>query len=48
LTGAPIVIGAVVLCLGHPEGLYWIAPGILIAIAVSVMNTWILLVEILR
>jgi modulator of FtsH protease len=48
LTGAPIVIGAGVLCLGHPEGLYWIAPGILIAIAVSVMNTWILLVEILR
>jgi modulator of FtsH protease len=48
LTGAPIVIGAAVLCLGHPEGLYWIAPGILIAIALSVMNTWILLVEILR
>jgi hypothetical protein len=48
LTCVPIVIGGVLLAFGNANGLYWIAPGVLVAIAVSVLNTWVLLVEILR
>ena len=48
LMGVPIVIGGIMLTKGNADGLYWIAPGILVAIAASIMNTWVLLIEILR
>jgi hypothetical protein len=48
LTCVPIVIGGFLLALGNADGLYWIAPGVLAAIIVSVINTWVLLIEILR
>ena len=48
ITCVPIVIGGFLLASGNPDGLYWIAPGILVAIVVSVINTWVLLIEILR
>jgi hypothetical protein len=48
LTCVPIVIGGALLASGNANGLYWIAPGVLVAIVVSVINTWVLLIEILR
>jgi modulator of FtsH protease len=44
----PFVIGAISLLLEAGGGLYWIAVGILAAIAGGVTNAWVLLVEILR
>jgi len=34
--------------LGAGGGLYWLAPGVLIAFAVGLVNAWVALVEILR
>jgi hypothetical protein len=48
LTCVPIVIGGALLAAGNPNGLYWVAPGVLAAIVVSAVNTWVLLIEILR
>ncbi len=48
ITCAPMVVGGVLLASGKSDGLYWIAPGVLVAIVVSVINTWVLLIEILR
>jgi hypothetical protein len=44
----PFVIGGFGLWLGHNSGVYWIAFGCISALALSVFNAWILLVEILR
>lgn len=47
-TAGPVLVGGVLLALGDVSGLYWVAPGVLLAIVASVLNTWILLIEILR
>jgi modulator of FtsH protease len=47
-TCVPTVIGGFLLASGNADGLYWIAPSVLVAIIVSVINTWVLLIEILR
>ncbi|HEY6532811.1 MAG TPA: hypothetical protein VIY72_10935 [Acidimicrobiales bacterium] len=44
----PAVIGSVVLIAGSANGLYFVAAGILISLAVAVINAWVLMVEILR
>jgi hypothetical protein len=44
----PIGVGGGLLMLQAPEGVIWIASGIVISLAVSVMNAWVLLVEIIR
>jgi modulator of FtsH protease len=44
----PLTIGAVLLGLGHPSGLYWIAFTILAAMVVGMLSVWIFLVEIVR
>ena len=44
----PFVIAGGMLLLHHPAGLYWIAPGVIFSLLAGVMNTWVLLVEILR
>jgi hypothetical protein len=44
----PIGVGGALLLLHAPEGVIWIAAGIVISLAVSVMNAWVLLVEIIR
>ncbi len=44
----PFLIGAVSLLLEAGGGLYWVAAGIVTAIAGGVTNAWVLLVEILR
>jgi hypothetical protein len=44
----PLTVGAILLALGHDYGLYWVAATILAALTFSVLNAWVLLVEILR
>jgi modulator of FtsH protease len=44
----PILIGGIELIAESGGGLYWIAAGIVFAIAGAVANAWVLLVEILR
>jgi hypothetical protein len=44
----PFVIAGVLVCLGQPEGIYWMVPGTLLCILSSVYSAWILLVEIQR
>lgn len=51
IAAAPVllfVIGGGLLCAGLLSGLYWVATGIITAFIVSVLNAWVLLVEILR
>lgn len=43
-----LLVGAGLLWLGHGNGLYWIAGGILAALLFAVMNAWVFLIEILR
>jgi hypothetical protein len=44
----PFVIAGVLLILGLPGGLYWTVPGLAFAILGGIINTWVLLIEILR
>ncbi len=44
----PFAVGGVVLVAGQDAGLYWVAAGILLVFIGSVVNAWVLLVEILR
>jgi hypothetical protein len=43
----PVVAGASLMA-GQGGGLYWLVPGVVIALVGCVLNTWVLLVEILR
>ncbi len=45
---APFLIGGVMLAFALPGAAYWIAAGILLVFVGSVLNAWVLLVEILR
>lgn len=45
--GVPILIGGAYLIAGA-DGLYWVAAGVLVTLAATVWNSWVLLVEILR
>ena len=47
-SSAPIGVGGALMVLHAPEGVIWIAAGVVISLAVSVMNAWVLLVEIIR
>jgi hypothetical protein len=44
----PYVVGGLLLLLGHYDGLYWIGAGTMLVFMFSVMESWVLLVEILR
>jgi hypothetical protein len=44
----PLLIGGISILSGTGGGLYWIAAGIIFAVAAGVSNAWVLLVEILR
>jgi hypothetical protein len=48
LSPCPLVIGGALIVAGYGSGLDWIGAGVVISLAVGVMNTWVLLVEILR
>ena len=44
----PIIVAGVLLLAGHPSGLYWLVAGVIFSLIASVLNAWILLVEIIR
>ena len=48
IPGLALVIGAVLLIAGDAAGLGWIAVGILLSFVSSVVNAWVVLVEIRR
>ena len=44
----PVLIGGCYLVSGAPNGVYWLAAGVLVTFTATVWNAWVLLVEILR
>ncbi len=44
----PFIATGVLLYQGVPGALYWIVPGIVVSLIATVINAWVLLVEILR
>lgn len=48
LPALAFVVGGIVLVAGSGEGIWWVAGGIAGAITVSVLNAWVVLVEIKR
>ena len=44
----PFIVGGIQLHAGHEAGFYWVARGTIAAFILSVVNAWVLLVEILR
>jgi modulator of FtsH protease len=43
-----VLVGGIVVLAGSPGGLYWVASGFIVIFIVSVLNAWVLMVEILR
>ena len=48
LSNIPFVIAGVLLLIGSPEAMYWLAPGCILSLIAGIMGAWVLLVEILR
>ena len=46
--GVPVLVGGLYLVTGASHGLYWVAAGVLVTLAATVWNAWVLLIEILR
>jgi hypothetical protein len=44
----PFIVGGLLLLTGHVTGPYWVAAGVIAIFIFSMLNTWVLLVEILR
>jgi modulator of FtsH protease len=44
----PLLVGAISLIVGADAGLYWIAAGIILTLIGSMLDAWVLMVEILR
>ena len=44
----PVLLGGLYLVAGASHGLYWVAAGVLVTLAATVWNAWVLLIEILR
>ncbi len=45
---APFVVSGILLWAGAPQALYWMVPGVVVSLVATVLNAWVLLVEILR
>lgn len=44
----PFVVGGVLLMTDDTNGMYWIATGMIAAVVIAMLTTWVLLIEILR
>jgi modulator of FtsH protease len=44
----PLVVGGLLVALGPYGGLYWVAAGVIAIFIFSIVNAWVLMVEILR
>jgi modulator of FtsH protease len=48
LSVLPFVVGGALLMLDDTNGMYWISVGMIAAVIISMLTTWVLLIEILR
>lgn len=48
LSVLPFAVGGVLLTLDDTNGMYWISAGMIVAVIISMLTTWVLLIEILR
>ncbi|RFB78799.1 hypothetical protein [Methylovirgula sp. 4M-Z18] len=48
LQSLPFIVAGLLLLLGLTSGFYWIAAAMLLTLVIAVINTWVLLIEILR
>ncbi len=48
LSCLPFIVAGVLLWQGAPSALYWMVPGVIVSLIATVLNAWVLLVEILR
>ena len=48
LSGVPIMVAAVLMLERAPDAISWMVPGIIVSIVATVINAWVLLVEIVR
>jgi hypothetical protein len=48
LSSAPFAVCGVLLLLQNPDALYWTVPGVVMSLIATVINAWVLLIEILR
>jgi len=44
----PFVAAGLLMVLNVSGGLYWIVPGVIFSLVAGILNTWVLLIEILR
>jgi hypothetical protein len=44
----PFAVGGVLLMLDDANGMYWVAAGMIAAVVISMLTTWVLLIEVLR
>ncbi len=44
----PFIAAGFILIHEGPHGLYWIVPGVILCLIAGILNTWVLLIEILR
>jgi hypothetical protein len=48
LSVLPFAVGGVLLTMDDTNGMYWIAGGMIAAVVISMLTTWVLLIEVLR
>jgi len=48
LSSVPILIAAALMLKGDPNAIAWMMPGIIVSLVATVINAWVLLVEIVR
>jgi modulator of FtsH protease len=48
LSCLPFIVSGALICAGAPDALYWMVPGVIVSLLATVLNAWVLLVEILR
>ncbi len=48
MAGLPMLIGGLLLAFGSPVGFYMVATGVVLSYITTLVNGWVLLIEILR
>lgn len=48
ISSLPVIVGGVLVWLGSPDAIAWMVPGIVASLIATVINAWVLLVEIIR
>lgn len=48
ISSLPVVAGGALVAMGSPFAIHWMVPGIIASLIATVINAWVLLVEIVR